>query len=298
MSTRRPDLDDLDFLVLVAKTGSIGQAALSLGLTQPSVSRRMTALENSLRVSLLSRSRRGTELTPAGRVVVNWASTLLSAASDFSGSVQTPREQRKVAVRAAVSMTIAEHHAPRWLAVMRRRLPDAVVSLIVANSTEVSDLVEQGRVDIGFLESPTIRPGLRSRRVGDDVLAVAVTPDHRWTSRGAISAVELSRSPLLVREPGSGTRETVEQALQSEGLELTPALELASNTALKSAALAGMGPVVVSVLSVADELANGQLVNVVVDGLPLERPLSAVWTADEDLSAESFAMLTIAGGWR
>lgn len=293
MSNRRPDLEDLDVLALVAKTGSIGQAAVSLGLSQPSVSRRLTALESSLRVSLLNRTRRGTELTPAGRVVVNWASTLLTAASDFSASVQALREQRGVAVRAAVSMTIAEHHAPTWLATMRRRMPDAEVSLTVANSTDVWDLVERGRVDIGVLEAPRVRPGLRSRRVGRDVLAVAVTPDHHWARRASVSAEELSRAQLLVREPGSGTRETVEDALQSKGLELRTGLELASNTALKSAALAGMGPVVVSALSVAEELANGLLVEVVVDGLRLERPLSAVWRKDKGLSPAAAALLTI-----
>ncbi|HET7327412.1 MAG TPA: LysR family transcriptional regulator [Nocardioidaceae bacterium] len=295
MSSRRPDLDDLDLLVLVSRTGSIGRAAVLLGLTQPSVSRRMAALERSLRVSLLSRGRRGTELTPAGRVVVNWAASLLDAASDFSASVQTLREQSEVTVRAAVSMTIAEHYAPGWLSSLRRRQPDVVVSLTVANSTEVSDLVEKGTVDIGFIESPTLRTGLRSHRVGHDVLAVAVTPDHYWTTRESISAEELSRSQLLVREPGSGTRETVEQALLSLGLEMTTGLELASNTALKSAARAGMGPAVVSALSVCDELANGHLVDVAVDGLQLQRPLSAVWRSDHDLSPATVEMLAIAG---
>jgi DNA-binding transcriptional LysR family regulator len=294
MTPRRPDLDDLAMLVLVAETGSIGRAAARLGLSQPSVSRRMTALERSLRVPLLYREPRGTTLTPAGKAVVDWAAVLLGAADDFTRSVQALRVQRAVAVRAAVSMTLAEHLAPRWLTTLRQSEPDAVVSLTVANSTEVAALVEAAHVDIGFVESPAVRRGLRRRRIGTDTLVVAVAPGHEWARSAAIPADTLAATPLLVREPGSGTRETIEHALDRAGLDLLPGLELASNTALKSAAVAGMGPVVVSALAVADELAAGRLVQVTVRDLDLGRPLSAIWRAGTDLSPSAAALLAAA----
>jgi len=296
MTSRHPDLDDLAVLVLVAETGSIGQAAARLGLSQPSVSRRMTALERSLRVRLLQRSRRGTTLTPGGRVVVDWASSLLHAAGEFSRSVQTLRSHSRSALRAGVSMTIAEHHAPRWLGQLRQRSPDAAVALTVANSTDVASMVEAGRAEIGFLESPTVRRGLRRRRIGSDALAVAVSPDHPWTRRKRVAAEELAAAPLLVREQGSGTRETLEHALGQRGLQLTPGLEMASNTALKSVAVSGMGPVVVSELAVADELADGELVRVDVTDLELSRPLTAVWRSDPPLSDVARALLAVACG--
>lgn len=295
MTRRRPDLDDLAVLVLVAKAGSIGQAAAELGLSQPSVSRRMTGLEKTMRVSLLHRTKRGTSLTPTGRVVVDWAATLLAAGDDFTRSVQTLRDQRAVAVRAAVSMTIAEHHAPRWLAKLHSRTPESVVSLMVHNSTEVAELVEAGDADVGFLESPTVRRTLHRRRIGWDRLAVAVLPDHPWaTRRRPITAKDLAAVRLLVREPGSGTRETVESALQKEGFEVWPGLVMASNTALKSAALAGIGPVVLSELALATEIAAGQLVRVRVADLPLRRPLTAVWRRDEAPSSGAAALLDVA----
>jgi DNA-binding transcriptional LysR family regulator len=296
MTARRPDLDDLAVLVQVAKVGSIGQVAAQLGMSQPSVSRRMTALEKFLRVSLLQRTRRGTTLTPTGRVVVDWASTLLAAADDFTRSVQTLRDQRAVAVRAAVSMTIAEHYAPGWLATLHSRSPESVVSLMVHNSTEVAELVETGAADVGFLESPTVRRTLHRRRIGWDKLTVAVPPDHEWAGRRRpVTAKELAGAPLLVREPGSGTRETVDTALKREGLELSPGLVMASNTALKSAALAGMGPVVLSDLALASELEHGQLVQVRLSDLTLRRPLSAVWRRDEPLSPSAASLLEVAG---
>ena len=291
--TGRPNLEDLALLSLVARTGSIGQAAVELGVSQPSASRRVAALESALRVSLLQRSRRGTSLTPNGRVVVEWATTLLDAADDFTRSVESLKAQAVVTVRAAISMTIAEHHAPSWVARMHQRIPDYVVSLMVHNSTDVARLVELGEADVGFLESPTVRRSLRRRRFGWDVLAVAVLPEHEWARRQSVTAAELASAPLLVREAGSGIRETIERALQAKGLGITLGLEMASNTALKFAALAGIGPVVLSELALHGEFDTGALVRVAVTDLDLRRPLCAVMRRDVKPSAAVAGLLAV-----
>ena len=297
--SRRPDLEDLDILIRVARAGSIGQAAAELRLTQPSVSRRMARLERSLGVQLLQRSRRGTTLTQSGRVVVDWADGLLSASDDFSRSVDTLREQRAAALRAAVSMTIAEHLAPGWLARLPVHVNKEAISLVVSNSTEVADLVESGRVDIGFLESPSVRSSLGRRRFAWDRLVVAVPPDHEWAARGQpVTAAMLAATPLLVREPGSGTRETIEAALARAGLLLQVGLALASNAALKSSALAGMGPVVLSELALEPETASGTLVALQVSDLDLRRPLSVVWRPNTGLSPPAAALLAVATSGR
>jgi DNA-binding transcriptional LysR family regulator len=294
MTLARPDLADLELLVTIAEKGSIGAAAVALQLSQPSVSRRVSSLERTLHVPLLQRSTRGSMLTAEGRIVVDWATRLLLAADDFSRSVQSLQESSDRSVRAAVSMTIAEHYAPEWLAAIRRRAPAVTVALTVANSSRVAELVESGGVDIGFVESPSVRQGLRRRSIGCDELVVAVDPGHSWADRASISASEFARTRLLVRETGSGTRETIEQAFQAAGLELFTELELASNTALKAAAVAGMGPVVVSVRAVADDIARGRLVAVPVDGLTLSRPLSVVWRASGGVPAAARPLLEAA----
>jgi DNA-binding transcriptional LysR family regulator len=290
-----PDLDALDLLVRVASTGSIWRTATERGLSQPHVSRRMSALERSLGVPLLTRCRRGTTLTPAGRVVVDWAASLLGAADDFTRSVRTLREGRPAGISVAVSMTIAEHYAPAWLARLPARSPEVRVSLSLRNSTEVAELVEAGEADVGFVESPTVRRSLQRRRIGWDQLAVAVAPSHPWaTRRRPLSPTDLAAADLLVREPGSGTRETLERALQRAGLDLDGGLAMASNTALKSAAAAGLGAVVLSRLALAAELATRELVEVGVEDLALRRPLSAVWRREEPLTPGAALLVQVA----
>lgn len=291
MTQRPPDLEDLYLLILVAETGSIGRAAAHRGLSQPALSRRMTALERRLQVTVLDRSRRGTTVNPAGRVVVEWAVTLLGAAASFENSVSALRSRGPSAVRTAMSMTVAEYLAPMWLARLRRRAPECAVSVQVANSTDVAGLVAAGQVDLGFVESPQVRPGLAHRSVGTDELVVAVPPGHPWAGRDRITVDELAGVPLLMRERGSGTRETLDEAMGMSGARVAPLLEMASNTALTSAAVAGMGPVVLSARAVADELTSGALVRVAVPELDLTRPITAIWRRGAVLSDDTRALM-------
>lgn len=287
MRVNVPDLDDLYLLVTIAKTGSIGQASTELRLAQPSASRRVAALERSLKVSLLQRGARGSTLTPAGRVVVDWAITLLRAAEDFRHSVDALSRQRNSSLRAAASMTIAEHYAPNWLAQLRYESPDTAVSLSVGNSSDVMDMVESGQVEVGLIEAPQVRPSLRHHQIGVDRLAVAVAPSHPWSSQPTVTAADLAKTPLLVRELGSGTRDTLDRAMSAAGYQVNPSLELASNTALKTAAVAGMGPVVLAAIALADDFESGTLVEVDVADLVLSRPLTMVWTESASLAQEA-----------
>ncbi|MCR1784958.1 LysR family transcriptional regulator [Nocardioides carbamazepini] len=296
MSTRRPDLDDLEVLALVARTGSIGQAAQVLRLSQPSVSRRMLALERRLGVTVLHRTTQGTTLTAHGRLVVDWAGDLLGAADRFARSVATLRAEGDLAVRAAVSMTIAEHYAPAWLARLHASAPELEVSLVVANSAEVERLVRTGAAELGFVEVPSVPDGLCRQRVGEDRLVVAVAPGHPWATRTTpVSAAELAAGGVLVREAGSGTRVTLEEALGSEGHELQPGLVMASNSGLTHAAMAGMGPVALSERALEAHLRLDELRAVPLDHLALVRPLTAVWLSDSPLPDAAARLLAAAG---
>ena len=102
---------------------------------------------------------------------------------------------------------------------------------------------------------------------------------HPWARRrSGITAAELAATPLVAREPASGTRRSPEEALRAQsGLErVPPEAELSSTTAIKSAVMAGIGPAVLSSLAVAPELAAGTLRAVRVTGLDLTRRLLAV----------------------
>lgn len=289
-----PDLGSLRLLVLVAELGSLGRAAGELGIAQPSASKRLATLERTLGLALVDRTRRGSTLTDAGQVVTNWARRVLDEVDGLLTGAEALRVRRDAHLRVAASLTVAEHLAPGWLGELRRAHPDLHVGLTVANSDTVLGLLGQGEVDLGFVESPSVPRTVTNRVIAVDRLAVVVAPGHPWSKRGRrVSAEELAATPLVVRESGSGTRETLERALRKLPGRADPLLELGSSTAVRGAVIAGAGPAVLSELAVGTDLADGRLVEVPVPGLDLRRRLRAVWPAGRRLVGPSAELLAI-----
>jgi DNA-binding transcriptional LysR family regulator len=291
-----PAVGDLIVLVATAEYGGVSAAARVVGLAQPNASRALRRLENQLGTPLLTRSTRGATLTASGVLVVDWARQVLEANRQLLAGVSA-LTRADAPLRIAASHTIAEDLLPRWLAILRTEHPDATVTLTVANSVEVGRLVSGGGV-LGFVESPqlphTIDVPTESRTVATDRLVVVVSPGHDWARRTRpVTRQELAATALIVREPGSGTRVSYEQAMT--GFHLAPpALELTGNAAVRVAVAAGAGPAVLSELAVHAAVASGELRAVMVDGLTIERPLRAVWPTDPPPPPNLLAMVEIA----
>ena len=158
-----------------------------------------------------------------------------------------------------------------------------------------------GAADIGFVEGPDLPPGLASSQAGADTLTVVVPPGHPWARRrSGITAAELAATPLVAREPASGTRRSLEAALGAQaGLaRVPPVAELSTTTAIKAAVAAGIGPAVLSSLAVAPELAAGTLRAVAVRDLDLTRRLLAVWPEGRQLTGPAADLSSLAlSGW-
>ncbi|RSN54347.1 LysR family transcriptional regulator [Amycolatopsis sp. WAC 04182] len=287
-----PELDSLRLLVLVGELGSIGQAAAVLGLAQPSASKRLSFMERRLGLVLIDRTRRGSALTPDGRVIAGWARRVLTELDGLLDGAEALRTRHEARLRVAASMTLAEHLVPGWIGELNRANPGLYLGLEVTNSDQVAVLAREGKVDLGFVESPGALPGLASRKVAGDHLVVVVPGAHPWArARRPLTPVELASTPLVVRERGSGTRETVDTALRAAGVgPVKPLLELGSACAVRNAVLAGAGPAVISALDVTGH----DLVVVAVEGVDFGRVLRAVWLAGRRLDGPAAELLALA----
>jgi DNA-binding transcriptional LysR family regulator len=295
LSARIPDLTALEMLLAVARTGSLNAASRQVGVTQQAVSARIRSAEAQAGVSLVSRTSRGSTLTPEGVVVAEWAARLLAVAGELDAGLAALRNDHHTRLRVSASLTIAEQLLPGWLvslqAVAQHRggQPPEIV-LTAANSETVTQQVREGSADLGFVEGPASPKGLRSRVIGRDELIVVVRPDHPWARRRApLSPAELAATPLVSREEGSGTRDALAAALatalsgtEAAGpvarAEAPVALALSTTTAVRAAVLAGAGPAVLSELAVAEDLGSHRLARVPVADLDLHRALRAIWS--------------------
>lgn len=272
-----PEIRALDLFATVVAVGSLSKAADVHGVSQPSASARIRHLERQLGVTLLQRSPTGSTPTPVGQLIAGWSAKLLEAAHELRRGVEALEARDAGRLRVSASFTIAELLLPRWLGQLMNRHPDASVELAVANSTEVLRAVREGTVDVGFIESPDDVDDLESVAVGHDELVAVVPPGHPWTHEGIVDPDTLARTPLVLREPASGTRQFLEQALKSAGLPpATAALELGSTAAVKNAVATSRLPGVLSRLAVAADADAGVLAVVPVTCLDLRRTLLGV----------------------
>jgi molybdate transport repressor ModE-like protein len=303
MNMRWPDLAALELFVAVAEEGSLSAGARRVGMAQPNASRAMARLEQRLGVALLDRRTGGSRPTAAGAELVRQGQAVLQAAralQDQAGALGTERRTR---LRVGASLTVAEYLMPGWLTAFKRIHPDLQVELEVENSRHIFEQVAQGGADVGFVESPNIPAGLRRLVVAADRLAVVVAPDHPWARRappvtgagaGPLTGADLASAALVVREPGSGTRMALERALRGYE-QLKPALELRSNAAVRIAVTAGAGAAVLSDFAVRTAVERGELVEVPVAGVRLERRIRAVWKGGRVLDGTAGELVTLAG---
>jgi len=244
-------------------------------------------MEAQAGVTLAVRTTRGSQLTPAGVVVAEWAARLLEVAHDIDADLGSLRKEGRQRIKVVASQTIAEQLMPHWLlslqaADTRRGSTAPQVVLTATNSEHAIASVRDGTADLGFVENPGPPKGLGSCAIGHDELVVVVPPGHKWARRSrVVSARELAQTPLVTREPRSGIRDSLTAALRQvlgdDMQQAPPVLELSSAAAMRAAVLAGAGPAAMSKLAVADDLAVARLRAITILELDLRRQLRAIW---------------------
>lgn len=294
MAEEWPDLRTLELLVAVADTGSLNAASAIIGIAQPNASRLVRTLERQLGTRLLRRSPSGSAATEDGALVIAHARELLSSASGLLEVVGTRRQKRANTLTVGSSLTITEYLLPRWVAELRLRLPEVRPELHPMNSSQVFAALDAGDCAVGLVETPSIPRRFARQLVHVDELYVVAAGAHPWARRGApISVDELAATALVTREPGSGTRKTLERALRDHPIA-PPLQELTSNAAVLASACAGLGPAALSRLVVDAAIRAGALVRIDVEGISLRRRFHAVWPATQRRGDAASALIDVA----
>ena len=196
---------------------------------------------------LLERSPRGVTLTPAGRRLYRHARPLLEAADEV-GEVMAGIRHTGAVVRLAASHSAAEAFVAALLASRDPRAP--AVELVNANSQVVRALVADGRADVGVAPSRpghTPNPGVRESVLIADAVVCAVPPGHPWAARRRVDRRRFLATPMVVRDPSSNARWTVDSVLSDAGLHaVAPLTEAATPRAALSEAREHNAPVLLS----------------------------------------------------
>jgi DNA-binding transcriptional LysR family regulator len=243
-----PDLSELRGFCVAADLGSLGRAAVRLHVSQPSLSKRLQALEAKVGTRLLDRSSKGVVLTPAGRRLYRHARPLLDAADQVAEVMLGIRHAGTV-VRLAASHSATEAFVAQLLAGLNEGRQIAV-ELVTANSQVVRALVSDGRADIGIAASRpehTPNPGVRETELVDDAIVCAVPPGHPWALRPTVSRRRFLATPMVVRDASSNARWTVDGVLSALDVRAAdPLAEAATPRAAIAEARRRRAPVLLS----------------------------------------------------
>jgi DNA-binding transcriptional LysR family regulator len=272
-----PDLNELRGFCVAADLGSLGRAAVRLHVSQPSLSKRLASLEVKVGARLLERSSRGVALTPAGRRLYDQARPLLQMADQVTEVMVGIRHVGAV-VRLAASHSATEAFVAAMLAGPGDERPLAV-ELVSANSMVVRAMVADGRADVGVAASrpeTTPNPGVRQSALVDDAIVCAVPPGHPWAGRRSVTGAEFAATPMVVRDPSSNARWTVDAVLGAHHvLAAEPLVEAATPRAALSEARRRGAPVLLS----RHVLASTDFVVLEVEGLAFPRAFVVVTAA-------------------
>lgn len=258
----------------VAETGTTTAAGARLGLSQSAVSAALNELEHQLPARLFDRVGRGLLLNAHGRALLEPARALLRAATDLEAAAGIGRadvDGISLQLRIGASTTIGNYLLPTRVAALLAAQPQVQVDLRIGNSADVVAQVQRLDVDIGLIEGPCHASGLEVLPwQRDDLVIVAAAGTERPT---CMDVAALRAARWLLREPGSGTREAVEQGLLPHLHHFAHAMQLGSTESIKQAAAAGLGLACLSRHAAADLLALGTLQVVQTDLPPLTRQL-------------------------
>jgi DNA-binding transcriptional LysR family regulator len=288
------DLRRLEIFVKVAELGSFSRAAEALSLTQPTVSEHVRALEDALGVPLLDRLGRGATPTRAGTLLLGYAQRMLALAREAAQAIEQFQGRVSGELTVGGSTIPGEYVVPELIGAFRGKYPDVRVSLLIGSSREVQTWVEEGRVEIGVVGAAPAARVLEGRPLMADELVIVVGAEHPWATRATVSLDELKVEPMIVRERGSGSRQTFERALEGVGLDLGGFRivgEIASTQAIKQAVRAGVGVSLISRRAVEDECRARLLACVGISDLTVTRAFHLVTHRDRTRSPLAQAFL-------
>jgi DNA-binding transcriptional LysR family regulator len=289
-------LPHLDTFMIAAEQNSFTAAARSLKITQAAVSQRLQALEQALGAALFHRQGGRVSLTEAGRQLYPFSQRILELHQEARQKVTGMKQPLAGELSLAASSIPGEHFLPALLSAFRKQYPHIQVRATVTNSQEVLGQLEHGQAALGLVGVRVDRPHVQSRGFAEDTLALIVPASHTWSKRRSVTVADLSKQPLILREAGSGSRASLEQALTGAGKSLRDlhvALELGSNEAIKKAVEGGLGVAILSTRAAKKEIQSGKLHPVQVKGLSLTREMYVVWNERRALSIPAQLFLDI-----
>ncbi|WP_204793480.1 LysR family transcriptional regulator [Olsenella profusa] len=286
----RMTIRHLELFRAVCEAGGVSAAARELGVSQPSVSQAVRDLELHFGVELFDREGRQMLLTEQGARLLARARAVLDDLGDLECAMSEAAGTQTL--RIASSITCGTCHLPAALARLAAAAPQVRPRVRVEDSQAVERDVVAGVAEVGLVEGLVHDGTLVAEPFARDELVAVAAPGRAGE---AVTAAELARGRLVLRERGSGVRELFEAALTERGLACDPVWESVSTEALVAAVEAGLGASVLPASLVDRAVGEGRVARLAVTDLTLSRELLVIRRRGRALTPATQAFLAALG---
>lgn len=287
------NLHRLWIFLQVVENGGFSAAAQKLYMSQPSVSNQVRQLESSLKATLVDRSGSRIRPTAEGEVLVDYARRIFRLADEAASAIAAVQGVQSGRLVVGGTTTVGTYLLPPMLARFRQQFPEVVCDLYVGNGSQLERWLLDGEIGLGVLAGIPTAPQLVSVEVLTDDVVLIVAPGHELAGSSRVGPDRLMGQRFLLRERGSSTRELQEKVLADWQLDDVSTAEMGTPETLKQAVRADLGVAVVSKHTVAEELADGRLAEVIVDPAPHGRPVVVAHRKDRLLSPAERAFVSL-----
>ncbi|PLX99665.1 MAG: LysR family transcriptional regulator [Desulfuromonas sp.] len=273
------NLHQIKIFVAISDKGSFSAAAEAIALTQSTVSQHMASLEDEVGVSLFDRQKRGVTLTSGGIIFLRHARRILSESDALFQAMNGFQGLEDAELVIGASNIPANYLVPPLLATLEQKHPGISLTMLTGDTAEVLKMLEGTEIELALVGSRTQRKEITFDPLVNDPLVLVVASSHPWAKQKKLSIDDLFGNPLIMRENGSGSGQSLDQAMRQAGRnprDLHIAAHLGSNEAVLQAVASGYSGAFVSELSVRRWKQAEQLCRIDIDGLVVERK---IWLA-------------------
>jgi DNA-binding transcriptional LysR family regulator len=268
-------LRQLQVFVAAAQQQSVSRAAESLALSQSAASSSLSELERQSGCQLFDRAGKRLTLNSLGHQLLPQAVALLDQAKAVEDLLNGKSGFGSLAVGA--TLTVGNYLATLLIGSFMQRHPECRVTLHVQNTQHIVQQVAHYEIDLGLIEGECQHPDICVEPWVEDQLVVFCAPQHALAKSGQASIAQLAQEAWIMRERGSGTRLTFDQAMRHHPQPLNIRLELEHTEAIKRAVESGLGIGCISRLALQDAFRRGSLVALETPELDLTRQFYFIW---------------------
>ena len=268
-------LRQLEIFVAISRTESVSRASEALSLSQSATSTALSELERQFDLQLFDRVGKSLRINETGQQLLPRAVELLDRAKEIENLLQGHAGFGHM--RIGATLTVGNYLATILVARFLQEHPESRIQLKVHNTSTIVQQIANHELDLGLIEGDCNHPDIEVQPWIADELVVFSAPDHPLASQRKVSLEQLLQEEWILREKGSGTRETFDRAFHSHHSKLKIRLELEHTEAIKRAVESGLGIGCISRLALKDAFRRGSLAPISTPNLDLSRFFYFLW---------------------